>query len=132
MAHVSILGKVVLRRSNSAAPAPCQLLWPFTAEVLVDDSMVMFVRENLRTVDIVRTMGKDLEALNGRQRACSERVMELYRQQLRLSEGLAQECGENEHHVTDFGDIVGAGGDTSSISEHDVLQSLLLATRVLQ
>jgi hypothetical protein len=72
--------------------------------------MVKFVRENFRTGDIVEKMGRDLEALNGRQRACSGRVMELYRQQLRLSEGSAQECGEYEHHVT--GDIVGAGLDT--------------------
>jgi hypothetical protein len=77
------IGKAVLRRSNSAAPAPCQLLWPFTAEALVDDSMVRCARENFRTRDIVRKTGRDLEALNGRQRVCSERVMELYRQQLR-------------------------------------------------
>lgn len=73
----------ILRRSNSAAPAPCQLLCPVIAVALAIASIVRGVIENLRAGETVRTIVGDLKPAKGREKACNERVMGHYRQQLR-------------------------------------------------
>lgn len=77
----------ILRKSNSAAPAPCQLLSPVIAVAFAIVSLRRGVIENLRTGETVRNIVGDLKPAKGREKACNERVMDLYRQQLRGADG---------------------------------------------